>query len=388
MSRAAEPPDARAARPRPADAALAAVVGLLACGGMWQTSAWQLPPARHADAGGYLLAAGGAIALIQHRRRPLLTLTVTTLLAACALAFRYPYGPPFLAMGIAMYVVAARLPWRRSAVTCALACLAVAGGIIAAADARPLPGLPVMLAGAAGWLVLPCAVGAVLRAHRQDLVRSREEERRRRAYAERLRIAREIHDVAGHRLAAIHMQAAVASYVANRRPEQAQRILETIKRDSKIALQGLRDTLTMLGERSEERAPWRPMPGLGDIDDLVAAMNDSGLRIEVDVRGTRGGLAAAVDLAAYRIVQQALANVLRHASSTAATVLIDYGPEGVRLEITDDRATGRSGGTLTDGEESAGMKERATAVGGILTCGPRDGGGYRVRVSLPPYAPA
>lgn len=369
-------------RPRPVDAVLAAAVGLLACGGMWQTAAWQLPPVRHADAGGYLLAVGGAIALVPHRRWPLPVLTIATLAATGALVLRYPYGPPFLAMGIAMYLVSARLPWRWSAVACAIAYLAVAGGIVGAAGARLLPGLPVMLAGAAGWLVLPCAVGAVLRAHREDLARSREEETRRRAYAERLRIAGEIHDVAGHRLAAINMQAAVASYVAHRRPAQAERILKAIKDDSKIALQGLRDTLTMLTERNDEPAPWRPMPGLGSITDLVATMNDSGLRVEVVVRGLPAGLAAPVDLAAYRIVQQALVNVLRHASSTAATVVIDYDAGGVRLEITDDRIDG----ILTDGEETAGMKERATAVGGVLTCGPRDEGGFRVWVSLPPQS--
>jgi signal transduction histidine kinase len=373
-----------AGQPRPVDAVLAVVVGLLACGGMWQTSAWQLSPVRHADAAGYLLVISGAAALVLHRRWPLPVLTVATIVAAGALALRYPYGPPFLAMGIAMYFVATRLPWRRSAVVCAIACLAVVGGIIDAAGARLLPGLPVMLTGAAGWLILPCAVGVVLRVHREDLAQSREEEARRRAYAERMRIAREIHDVAGHRLAAINMQAAVALYVADRRPAQARRILKTIKEDSKSALRGLRDTLTMLAEQSAEMAPRRPMPGLGEIEELISITRGSGLRVDVTVRGARDGLAAAVDLAAYRIAQQALANVLRHVSSTTATVLIDYSPNGVWLKVADDR----SDDARADSGEAAGMKRSATAVGGVLTCGPREEGGFEVQVSLPLHFPA
>jgi hypothetical protein len=97
-------------RVRPADAALAMAVGVLACAGMLQTSAWQLPPVRHADAGGYLLAAGGALGLIVRRHRPLHALALSTAAAAASLALSYPYGPPFLAMGIAMYLVAARVP--------------------------------------------------------------------------------------------------------------------------------------------------------------------------------------------------------------------------------------------------------------------------------------
>ncbi|MCW2903665.1 MAG: two-component sensor histidine kinase [Streptosporangiaceae bacterium] len=373
-----------AGRVRPADAALAAAVGLLACGGMWQTSAWQLPPARHADAIGYILASTGAVALVLHRRRPLHVLAVATAAAAGSLALRYPYGPPFLAMGVAMYFVAARLPWQRSAVGCSVAYLAVCAGIGVAAGGHLPSGLPVMLAGPAGWLILPCAVGTVLRVRRDDLAQSREEEARRRAYEERLRIAREIHDVAGQRLAAINMQAAVARYVADKRPEQAEQALKAIKADSKKALQGLRETLAMLAEQSADVAPRRPMPGLGGIGALISTMNDSGLRTDVVVRGVRGDLAAAVDLAAYRIVAQSLANVLRHASSTAATVLIDYTADGVRLEITDDRNEPAEAGA--DPAEAAGMRERAAAVGGVLVSGPCVGGGFQVRVSLPPHA--
>jgi signal transduction histidine kinase len=366
---------------RPADAALAMAVGVLACAGMWQTSAWQLPPVRHADAGGYLLAAGGALGLIVRRPWPLHALALSAAAAAASLALSYPYGPPFLAMGIAMYLVAAHVPWKRSATACAVACLAVCAAIAVAAGGRLLSVPPVMPAGGAGWLILPWGVGIVLRMRREDLSQTREEEARRRGYAQRLRIAREIHDVAGRRLAGINMQAAVALYVAGRRPEQAQEMLTAIKADSKAALGGLRDTLAMLADQSDDVAPRGPIPGLDGLDALISTMNDSGLRVVVVVRGSRGDLAAAVDLAAFRIVQQALANVLRHASSTCATVLVDYSAGGVQLEVTDDRDDSGDGG---DDAEVAGMRERASSVGGVLTSGPRRSGGHQVQASLPP----
>lgn len=361
------------------DLALAATVAVIAGAGTWRTSAWQLPPIRPADALGYALATGGAAALIVHRRWPLQVLAVATAAAAVSLAMRYPYGPPFLAMAIAMYVVATRLSWQRSLAVFLVAFTTVFAAIVAAAGGRLLSGLGIMLAGAMGWLAVPCAAGVVLRIRRDDVAQARGEEARRGAYEERLRIAREIHDVAGQRLAAINIQSAIALYVADRRPERTREMLKAIKEDSKNGLDDLRATLAMLSDRSARATPRRPMPGLGELDALMLTMNDSGLRVKVEVTGDRGDLAAAVDLAAYRIVQQSLADVLRHASSTTATVRIDYTDDGVRLEVGDDRFAGAE-------EEStavAGMRERAAAVGGALTAGPRPGGGYHVVVHLP-----
>lgn len=367
-------------RPRLADVALAVTVGVFAGLGAWGTSSWQLPPARPIDTAGYALAVVGAAALIARHRRPLQVLALSTGAAAGSLALSYPFGPPFLAMGIAMYVVAAHLSWRRSMAVCLLACTAVFWSIVIAARGRLLPGVPVMLAGGIGWLVLPCAVGIVLRIGRDDVAQSREEEARRRAYEERLRIARKIHDVAGQRLAAINMQSAVALYVAGERPAQTRERLNRIKQDSKNALEELRATLGMLIQENEHTAPRRPMPGLGELDALISTMNDSGLRVTVVRNGARGGIPAAVDLAAYRIVQQSLADVLRHASSTTATVLIEHTDDGVRLEITDDRH-----GSAADCDTAtvAGMRQRANAVGGELTAGPCPKGGYQVRSHLP-----
>jgi signal transduction histidine kinase len=362
-----------------ADAALAAVVGILAVLGAWRTTSWQLPPTRPADTVGYALDVVGAIALLARRRWPLGVLTVATAAAAGSLLMSYPLGPPFLAMGIAMCLVAAQTPWRRSVAICLVACMIVFAAAIIGADGRLLPGVAVMLAGGAGWLMLPCAVGILLRIGRDDLAQVQEEEARRRAYEERLRIARKIHDVTGEWLAAINMQSAAALYVADKRPSQMRETLMTIKRDSKTALEELRATLMMLSEDLERAALRRPMPGLDTVDALVATTNDSGLRVQVLLQGTRRGLSAAIDLAAYRIIQQSLADVLRHTSSTAATVRIDYLDDGVQVEITDDR----NPPTDVDCPTVAGIRQRANAVGGTLTAGPGPGGVYQIHAELP-----
>src|SRR6266545_3482243 len=210
---------------------------------------------------------------------------------------------------------------------------------------------------AAGWLGLPWAIGTLVRLGREGATRDREEEARRRAYEERLRVARDVHDVVGHGLAVINMQAGVALHVLGRRPDQAEVALEAIKTASKDALD--------------------------ELESLTADMADSGLPVELLVTGERTCLPGAVDLAAYRIVQESLTNVLRHAGGATATVRVTHEPDTLDLEITDDgrgrapRGDGRAGQGLT------GMRERAAAVGGTLEAGPSGGGGFRVHARLP-----
>jgi signal transduction histidine kinase len=367
-------------RVRTADWALAVAVGMLSGIGAWRTSSWQLPPARSTDAAGYVLAVVGAGALVVRRRWPLHVLAVATAAAAGSLALSYPYGPPFLAMGIAMYVVATGLSWRRSVLVCLVACSGLVGTIAVVAGGWLLPAVPVMLAGAVGWLVLPCAVGIVFKVARDDLAQYRADLARRYANEERLRIARTIHDVTGQWLAGINLHSAVALHVAERRPAQTREALAKIKHDSRKALEELRATLAMLAQHDEGSATRRPMPGLGGIDALISTMNDSGLRVNVVRNGRHCDLAAAVDLAAYRIVQQSLVDVLRHASSTTATVVIDYADDGVRIEITDDRQAVDSD---ADCATIAGMRQRAVAIGGDLTAAARAGVGFQVRTRLP-----
>ncbi|HZD69864.1 MAG TPA: sensor histidine kinase [Actinomycetes bacterium] len=342
---------------------------------------------RALDPWAFALMAAAVIALAARRRWPLATLAVTVALSVAYLAAGYPVGPLFLAPAIAMYSLAVRWPVRRSLVALAVSLLALlAGHTPAYLDAGRSALLAQLADGApwaAGWLGLPWAIGTLLRLGREQAGRDREEEARRRAYEERLRVARDVHDVVGHGLAVINMQAGVALHVLGKRPDQAQVALDAIKTTSKDALEELRATLTVFRRPDGSDAPRRPMPGLDQLESLTTEMTDSGLPVQLLVSGERTRLPGAVDLAAYRIVQESLTNALRHAGPATATVRVTYGPDTVDLEITDD---GHGRGPRADGHGGhglAGMRERAAAVGGTLEAGARQGGGFRVHARLP-----
>jgi signal transduction histidine kinase len=247
-------------------------------------------------------------------------------------------------------------------------------------------------------VVVPFAVGVTVRVSREGAARAGAERVRKIADDERLRVAQEVHDVVGHGLAAITMQAEIALHLLPRRPEQAAPALEAISRTSRQALDELRATLALV-RHGETRAP---TAGLARLDDLVTRVRDSGVPVEVSATGgPPGRLPTAVDLAAYRVIQESLTNVLRHAGAATATVSLGYQPGELRIEVVD---TGRGrpgtpGDGRPDGRGAAGpggpghgiigMRERVAAVGGELTAGPRPGGGFRVYARLPvPEGPA
>ncbi|HEX8135430.1 MAG TPA: sensor histidine kinase, partial [Actinomycetes bacterium] len=262
------------------------------------------------------------------------------------------------------------------------------GGLLAA--------VPTMVGWGAAWVMLPWALGTIVRLGREEAGRNREEELRRRAYEERLRVAREVHDVVGHGLAVINMQAGIALHVLAKRPEQVQVALEAIKTTSKEALDELRSTLAVFRQPEEAGAPRRPAPGLAQLEALIGEMTDSGLPVDLTVSGERAGLPGAIDHAAYRIVQESLTNVLRHAGPVTARVRVSYEPGALDLEISDDGNGSRlyqpdgsapdgalPEATGTGGHGIAGMRERAAAVGGTLVAGPAPAGGFRVHARLP-----
>jgi signal transduction histidine kinase len=189
--------------------------------------------------------------------------------------------------------------------------------------------------------------------------------------------------VVGHGLAVINLQAAVALHVGARHPGQAQVALEAIKQTSNGALEELQATLTVFRHPDNRDGTWRPAPGLGQLEALVAAMAEGGLPVDLVVTGEQASLPASVDLAAYRIAQESLTNVARHAGPASATVRVSYQPGAVVLEIADTGRGRRSGAALPGGHGVAGMRERAAAVGGTLEAGPGDDGGFRVRARLP-----
>ncbi len=243
-----------------------------------------------------------------------------------------------------------------------------------------------LLAGLAVVFV-PALLGLARRGRRDNERRQREEDRRRYAYEERLRIAREVHDVVGHSLSVVTMQAGVALHVLDKQrtaggepPAAVTESLEAIRTTSRDALAELRTTLDVFREPSAGE-PRAPRAGLARLEDLVAALRQAGRRIIVD-REDDGPtpLPAAVDQAAFRIVQEGLTNVVRHAGEAAATVRVGRDPRRLWVEVTDDGPTEPE---LSEGNGIRGMRERARAVGGTLSVATRPGGGVRVRAELP-----
>ena len=223
---------------------------------------------------------------------------------------------------------------------------------------------------------------ALLRRSRRESDRNqREQDRRRYAYEERLRIARDVHDVVGHSLSVITMQAGVALHVLDKRPDQVAESLEAIRTTSRDALAELRMTLGVFRDPSAGDAR-APVPGLARLEDLVGALRKAGRTVELvrEPADDHGPLPAAVDQAAFRIIQEALTNVVRHADSAVATVRVARDPRRVVLEVADD---GPARSVPVAGNGIRGMGERARAVGGTLRIQVRSGGGVLVQAELP-----
>jgi signal transduction histidine kinase len=365
-----------------ADAALAGilaaagVVGTLGAGERFGNGG--LPtgfPDAKVDALALGLVLTAALALVARRRLPRLTLAVVTLATSAYLVLQYPYGPILLSFLVAVYTVARHLPIRPAATATAAALpllllhVLIDGG----------PGLPGLVPGSA-WAVVPFAVGSTLRLSRENAERTRAELARQYADAERLRVAQEVHDVVGHGLSAITMQAEIALHLLPSRPEQAGVALAAISRTSREALDELRVTLGVV-RGAESRAP---MPGLARLSDLAARISDSGVPVKIETTGQPRALPAPADLAAYRVVQEALTNVLCHAKTASAVVRLGYEPGVVTVRVTDTGPVPPAGqmGEIVEGHGLAGMRERVTALGGTVSAG-RHGNGFRVTASLP-----
>ncbi len=195
--------------------------------------------------------------------------------------------------------------------------------------------------------------------------------------AERLRIARELHDMVAHSIGIIAIQAGVGARVIQTQPAEARSALDAIEATSRQTLAGLRHMLTAL--RQPEDAPLAPTPGLADIERLAEATGRAGVRVDVQWRGQRRPLPPELDVAAYRIVQEALTNVVRHAGTDRARVIVETTGDELAIEIVDE---GR-GGTGEVGFGLVGMRERVDLLHGRLTAGPGPDGGFRVSVRLP-----
>jgi len=241
--------------------------------------------------------------------------------------------------------------------------------------------------------LLAIAAGDIVRSRRlsaRRLVDAREHETLRRVGQERLQIAREIHDLVAHAMTAINVQAGVAAHLLERDPSQAYEALRNIKHASGAALTDLRTTLDVLRDPSQA-APLGPEAGLAEIAELTDGLSAAGVSVDLEVERV-DDVPPAVQSAGFRIVQEALTNVARHAHAASARVGVHRVPGAVEIEVVDDGvgaqlSNGRRAGELeTSGNGVRGMRERAAALGGTLDAEPVDDGGWRVRARLPVVA--
>ena len=340
---------------------------------------------------GYALVLLHTLPLAARRRFPG---TVLALCVASGLAFAALFMPPFFlgpAMLVAVYSVAAYGRRWVSVAGLVVAELGLAAVWLTPAMLERSTFLLFMGVIAVAW-VLGHFVGdrqvyaAQLEERTAELERAREELARRAVTEERLRLARELHDVVAHAMSVIAVQSGVGAHVAESRPEEVGKALTAIEATSRAALTELRRLLGVLRQEDESQASLAPVPGLADLEGLLAEVAKAGLAVRLRVEGTPVPLPAGVDLSAYRIVQEALTNVVKHAGPARAQVTIRYRDQEVLVEVTDDGrgvAAVAGNGRRGTGHGLIGMRERVGAVGGDLQVGPRPGGGFRVAARLP-----
>jgi signal transduction histidine kinase len=332
------------------------------------------------------LASAHVLPLVVRRRHsePVLTVMVVTGLIFAAAG--YPtvgLGPAIL---VSLYTLAARRPPVRSLLLTAGAAGAMLVAVSASgARADTMAGNTVVFG--AAWLLgdrqrRAVEQAAAERERAAEMARTRESMARQAVAEERLRIARELHDVVAHAMSVITVQAGTARMVIDESPGVAREALGAIETTSRSALAEMRRLLSVLRDDADGdgAALLSPAKGLADLDALVAATVGSGLTVDMRLEGQRVALPAGADLAAFRIVQEALTNVRRHSRASRASVVVRYLPSEVAVEVVDDGVGGPPG---EGGHGLVGMRERAALYGGDVEAGPGPAGGFRVRARIP-----
>ncbi|CAM3557533.1 sensor histidine kinase [Occultella aeris] len=322
-----------------------------------------------------VVVAAGSAAL---RRWPVVSFGICTVATSVYLMLGYPYGGILLCLAVAAYTVARRTPLRVAVVAAAAALALLLAHVFT--NGTAIEGLMTFLPGSA-WVVVPFSIGLARRLVVEAAQRQRAESERRALDDERLRLASEVHDVVGHGLAAIQMQADIARHVRDRKPEQADIALDAISRTSAEALAELRATLAAIApsEAAVARESRAPTPGLARVGDLCARMRESGVDVDLAVTGTPRALDPAVDVAAYRVLQESLTNVAKHAAQRHASVAVRYTADAVEVDVANPMAPLAE---VTEGFGIAGMRRRIDDVGGAITVS-TGGGEFRVAAVLP-----
>ncbi|MBE3010557.1 sensor histidine kinase [Microbispora sp. NEAU-D428] len=342
----------------------------------------------------WALIAVMTLPLVVRRRWPLPVFCLVAVASVAAMALGVA-REPLAAAAYALYPVALTTRRRRweptaaiGALTVGALLLAVLGGVAADPEVRRIVETVVLgsLALGGAW-----TIGRAVRERRAYAARRAEQAAEHAVTEERLRIAREMHDVVSHTLSLIGVKAGVAAHVADRRPEEALEALRVIETTSRQALTEMRHMLGVLrtapgadtgADTGAGTGALSPAPGLAALPDIAERAAAAGVRVELDVRVT-DGLSPALELAVHRIVQEAVTNVVRHAAPAACRVLIDDEAGQVRVEVTDDGPGRRVLPAGPPGHGLIGMRERVTAYGGVFTAGPLPGGGFRVLARLP-----
>ncbi|MFF1548817.1 sensor histidine kinase [Streptomyces sp. NPDC058291] len=383
------------AHPLALDASLAAGVLLCMLAGSFvdphgeQGVSWSV---RSPDPLSLLLITFSAVALVFRRSAPMTVLALTGAASVIESVTGDPRAPVAMSAVVALFTVAAATD-RPTTVRAGLLTMTVLTG--AAMLAGPLPWYAQENLGILAWTGIGATAGDAVRS-RQAAVqairdraeraeRTREEEARRRVAEERLRIARDLHDVVAHHIALVNVQAGVAAHVMDKRPDQAKEALAHVREASRSALNELRATVGLLRQSGDPEAPTEPAPGLDRLDELVGTFRSAGLRVEVARTDHGTELPAAVQLAAYRVVQEALTNVQKHAGpeAKAEVSIVRVGPNIEVTVLDDGRPADEENLPAGGGHGLLGMRERVTALRGTLTTGPRYGSGFRVHAILP-----
>ncbi|WP_282780752.1 sensor histidine kinase [Nocardia sp. CC201C] len=389
---------ARCTRPEYAarwNAALVLVLLIVQVGGGYAANA-RGEALRALDPLGYGLLIAGPLLLLARRRYPLPVFYTVLAVTAAYLLFGYGYGPVFFALIVAFLTAGGTGSRWYSYPFVAPGYLLMVWPV---PEWRGYTGNAWQQFGLLAWLIVLVALAEALRQRRSVLVarqqraeaaRRHEEEQRaralaereRRASAERLEIARELHDVLAHSLSLINVQSSVALELLDRRPEQAAVALSAIKTASRDALGEVHALLRSI-RSGAGAAPTAPTVGIADLERLTEAARTAGIRVRSNVIGTRRRLPAVVDVAAARIIQESLTNVVRHAPGAEVLVTVHYSPEQLHVTVDNTRPTAPAVLTSPGGHGISGMTERAHALGGELSAGPDSDGGFHVDARLP-----
>ncbi|MGP9681066.1 sensor histidine kinase [Brachybacterium sp. AOP3-A1-3] len=342
-------------------------------GGPWNWVSSTAP-----DGWAYLLA-GLAVLAVALRRWPISAFALATGATSLFLALGNSFGPILVTVLVSAFALARRAPLPRSAIAAGIGILLLPAHALVAAS--PMAALTALVSAlpVTAWVVVPYCIGLARRLTLENRARRREQRERTALDAERLRLASEVHDVVGHGLAAIQMQADIALHVAERRPEQAREALQVISRASAEALAELRATLAAVAPDAASADSHAPTPGIDRLEALCARMREAGIDVELTVTGERRPVEAAVDVAAYRIVQESLTNVVKHAAERRARVHLTYREREVELSVIN------AAPPLADFREGfgiAGIRRRTADVGGRVEIA-ADDGTFAVRAVLP-----